>query len=193
MQRSYPAPAPRRPIRQPAVSFKGWLPRNLFTWALVSGAVVFFLISMTVISLVLGAMVIYASGRILPGVAVAGIHLGGMELDDATAQLQNAWSQIAVRDGTRVWMVSPEQLGLSLDAAATALAAQHHGRGDGEWLAALLGTDTLNPVATLDQVAAQKGLKDLTASVEAPAQNATVHILDGGQAVAVPAIDGRTL
>src|SRR5579859_2498998 len=100
MQGTYPArnaaPQPVAP-RPPARALRG-KPRGMVTWLLISGAFGFFLLVMTVVALMLGATVVYSSGRILPGVSVMGTRLGGMTPDDATAQLQGDWSKITLRD-----------------------------------------------------------------------------------------------
>ncbi len=90
------------------------------------------------------------------------------------------------------WQVAPEQLGLTLDANATAIDAQHHGRRDGAVLTAML-TDSIVPTVTLDRSVAKQGIQKLAQMVDSPAQNATVRIVDGGRVVAVPAAEGRLL
>src|SRR5260221_5168735 len=106
------------------------LPSSITKWLLIATGGALLLTVTSVMALSVGALVVYGSGRILPGVSVAGISLGGLTTADATAQLQAAWSQITVRDGQRTWSVPTQQLGLTLDAAATSLAAQQRGHGD---------------------------------------------------------------
>jgi lipoprotein-anchoring transpeptidase ErfK/SrfK len=89
-------------------------------------------------------------------------------------------------------MVTPAQVGLTLNAAATAQMAQYHGRGDGAWFAALFG-DSIDPVAKIDRQAAETGIKNLVKTVEVPATNATIRIVDGGEVVMIPAVNGKAL
>src|SRR5258707_1030762 len=117
MQYTYPVPS------KSVAKAKVGMPAKLLRWVLISSALVTFLLSVTIFALIVGALVIYTSGRILPGVSVGDVSLGGLTADAASAQLQSAWSQIKVRDGDRIWIVTPAQLGLSLDTAATVLAA----------------------------------------------------------------------
>src|SRR6266852_3626149 len=142
MQRTYPAPTKSR------AKASRFVPSNIATWLLLGGGLAFFLLSVTISALIAGALVIYESGRILPGVSAAGVRVGGLSVDAAADALKANWSQIAVRDGNRLWQVTPEQLGLTLDASATALEAQHQGRGDGAVLSAMI-SDSIAPVVTI--------------------------------------------
>ncbi|MEP7284671.1 MAG: L,D-transpeptidase family protein [Chloroflexota bacterium] len=194
MQRTYSTPAPQKPTRRTPAKTSGLrLPQSLMTWALIGMAALFFMVSLTIVALVVGALVIFTSGRILPGVSVGGIEVGSMTLDDATAQLQDRWSQITIRDGDRVWAAPPARFGLTLDAGASALAAQQQGRTNGSWIAALVVSEPVAPVVTLDRRVAEQGLKSLIQTVESPAQNATVRIVAGGNVEAVPPAEGRSL
>src|SRR5438034_1730235 len=85
MQRTYPArnSAPQPVAPRPRTPIFRWQPRGAFTWLVIIGAILFFLTSITVVALALGAMVVYSSGRILPGVSVMGTRIGGMTTDDA--------------------------------------------------------------------------------------------------------------
>ncbi len=190
MQRAYQAPAPRRPsapvIAKPIQSTK------VLTWAVVGSGIVVFLFGSMVLAVAAGAMVLYASQRILPGVSVAGIPLGTFTVDEAATALEAGWGQITIRDGDRSWRVPPSQLGLTFDAYATALAAEEQGRGEGSFLAALVGQETVAPVLTVDAAAAAKGIKALADTVNLPAQNATIQVVNGDLAP-VPAVEGRSL
>jgi vancomycin resistance protein YoaR len=72
--------------------------------------------------------------RIYEGVEVAGIPLGGLTLDEATKLLRSRLaipptaSPVTLRYDTRSWTFSPGDLGLSVDARATATAAYRVGR-----------------------------------------------------------------
>ncbi len=73
------------------------------------------------------------SGRILPGVSVAGIDVAGMSIEQAAFRLEQSITypqqgRIAFRDGTTVWMATPAELGVRLDAQASAEAAFQVGR-----------------------------------------------------------------
>ncbi len=183
MQRVYPAPRKSAP----PVKVTGSL-----TWLLVASAGFVLLVGGFVLAIGLGIVVLYGSGRILPGVSAAGIALGGMTLDDATAQLASSFGQITVRDGSRSWTINPAQIGLSLDASATALAAQQQGRNAGNMLGALVGRAPVSPALSIDAATMEQGITGLATTVNLPAANATIRLVNG-QVSAVPAVDGRLL
>ncbi len=193
MQRAYRTPAPRKPspaiaIPQPVIR----RPTSYLTWAVLSSVLVVGLFIVAALALGLGVMVIYGSGRILPGVSVGDLWLGGLSADDAAAQLDSRWSQITVRDGERTWTIPAAQLGLTLDSHATALAAQSYGRSTGSFLSALVGQESVAPVLNVDSAAATQGVKALMTTVERPAANATIRMVNG-QLTPVDAVTGRLL
>ncbi|MEP7293428.1 MAG: hypothetical protein ABI835_16710, partial [Chloroflexota bacterium] len=69
----------------------------------------------------LGSFVI--GGRIFPNVWALGVNLGGMTVDEASTALQDQWvngSSISLYDQDRVGQATPYDMGISLDARATA-------------------------------------------------------------------------
>lgn len=195
MHHPYPAPVqPQaqplpRPRRQP---LKLRLPRNPLALALIGvGAAAVFTASILV-ALFLGALLLFSSGRILPGVSVAGIRVGGMQVDEAAAVLGDALQSLAVRDGERMWQVATGQLGLTFDAYASAEAAVRCGRAEGSALEAIFGPANVAPVFAFDPNMAFQGLEALAPAVDLPARNATFR-LENGQPVPVPAEEGRVL
>lgn len=71
--------------------------------------------------------------RIYPGVSVFGTDLGGLTLPEAEIVLQQRFQdhqpiELILRYGERTWAVSPQEMGVSLDAKATALSAYAAGR-----------------------------------------------------------------
>jgi lipoprotein-anchoring transpeptidase ErfK/SrfK len=186
MQRTYQAPAPRKsPVSRPDQA-------KFLTWVMLGSGMSALLIGGVILAIGMAMFVLYASQRILPGVSAAGVPLGSLTSDEAAAQLEANWSQITVRDGSRTWSVPPAQLGLTLDANATAMAAQQQGRGEGSILAALIGQENVAPVLTVDPPVAQQGIKSLASTVDLPAANATIRLVDG-ELSPVAAIEGRSL
>lgn len=155
------------------------------------------MVVLCLVVLIVGFGLIYSSDQIMPGVHSAGVDLGGMDLDEATNALtQASLSQgFLLRDDDRSWAVSPAELGVSIDAAATAKAAQNWGRTKGGISGALRsmisGVD-VDPVLSVDlgQVAAY--LNTARSYVDLPARNAGVRFVNG-QVVAAPAAEGRAL
>ena len=71
--------------------------------------------------------------RIYPGVSVFGTDLGGLTLAEAEIVLQQKFQdyqpvKLTLRYGERTWAVSPQEMGVSLDAKATAISAYVVGR-----------------------------------------------------------------
>ena len=71
--------------------------------------------------------------RIYPGVSVFGTDLGGLTLAEAEIVLQQRFQdyqpvKLTLRYGERTWAVSPQEVGVSLDAKATAISAYVVGR-----------------------------------------------------------------
>jgi LysM repeat protein len=144
-----------------------------------------------------GAVLVYGSGRVLPGVHSVGVDLGGQTEAQAAAALTTAWNSrgIVLRDGPRIWAVSPAELGVSLDAGATAAAAHAWGRSSGSVLDAarsLVGGAAIDPVLTLNLATLTTYLQSAKVNVDVPATNAGVRLVNG-QAVASPAVEGREL
>lgn len=143
-------------------------------------------------ALMLGVGILYADG-ILPGVHSGGVALGGLSHQEAVAALQAGWATIRLRHGERVWRVSPSELGITLDAEATARAAYAVGRSN---LAAAPGAIftqvLLPPVVQVDLAAAEQGLVAFAPQVGQPPVNAGVQLVNGSVQTTPPA-DGWSL
>ena len=146
---------------------------------------------------VAGAAFLYGGGKILPGVSVAGIAVGGMTEEEAARALAASWdgSSIVLRDGTRAWSAAPADLGLTLDAQVSAAAARAWGRSDGGPAAAFRAVSsevTLAPVVSVDWARLSEYLDESRAAIDVPARNAGVQLISG-QAQERPAEPGRAL
>jgi vancomycin resistance protein YoaR len=146
---------------------------------------------------------IWFTGRIFPGVSLAGIDLSGMKPADAAVKISQAWNYpqrgtILLRDGAHTWAARPVELGLSMDYAAAALSAYHCGR-QGNPFRQLLddlllwwqGTD-LPPVITYDQGVSQQYLLRLAQEIDHPTIEASLG-LNGAEVVVHSGEVGRTL
>src|SRR5574338_877308 len=83
----------------------------------------------------LGTQLLYA-GRIFPGVSVAGVEVSGLSPDEAAQRLNQTLSypitgKVVFRDGDRIWVASPVQLGMVFDPSASAREAYRVGRSGG--------------------------------------------------------------
>ncbi len=105
--------------------------------SLVSQLISAFLVGISLfllaILMILGSYQVWFLGRILPGVSVAGVDLSGMAPEDATLKLsQNVvfpyMGKILFRDGEKIWLASPAELGLVLNTGGSIQAAMQVGR-----------------------------------------------------------------
>lgn len=127
--------------------------------------------------------------RIFPNVSAMGIHLGGLTVDEAAGALQRAWDQqmlIALVDEARTWEVTPAQLGLRLNARATAEAARAAGMSGIPF-----GYEVL-PTVEMDLLRTQNTLLDYTETTKILAYNAGYR-WEGDRLVGVPGSPGRFL
>jgi vancomycin resistance protein YoaR len=156
----------------------------------------------TIVVWVLGYQLVYA-GRIFPGVSVAGVDLSGLSPQAASLKLNQALSypingKILFRDGSRLWIASPVQLGMVFDASSSAEAAYSLGRSGGLF-GALSGQIqakgfgyNVPPVIVFDQRVAYQYLQGLSQQINQAPVEASLH-LDGSNVVAQPGQVGRTL
>jgi vancomycin resistance protein YoaR len=166
---------------------------------LIGGVTTFFAI---VIVWVLGYQLIYA-GRIFPGVSVAGVDLSGMSPNDAAVKLSQTLSypisgKILFRDGERVWVASPSELGMVFDPTASATAAYNYGRKgglfsalSGQISAGGLGVDVA-PVVIFDQRVAYNYLQNISTQVNQSVVEASLR-LEGTNVIAESGQYGRAL
>jgi vancomycin resistance protein YoaR len=144
------------------------------------------------------ALQVVTWSKVGDGVTVAGIPLQGLGQDAATAAVASHadGSLDAVRldvGEDEPLVLSLRQLGISVDAAATARAAYAAGRRDlpfglSVWLPG--GSTEVPPVVRVDADAYAKGLAPVRALVDAPALDARLK-LAGERVTVVPAEDGR--
>lgn len=174
------------------------LPRQFL--AVLSGGFVLFVAIVLVWTL--GYQLAYA-GRIFPGVSVAGVDLSGLSPGEAAVKLSQTLSyphtgKILFRDGERVWVASPTELGMVFDPTASANAAYSHGR-DGGLFSALsgqvgargLGVDVA-PVVIFDQRVAYAYLQNIAVQVDQPVAEAVLRV-EGTNVIAEPGRIGRSL
>jgi len=167
--------------------------------ALVGGLILF--LTITAASTV-GYQLIYA-GRIFPGVSVAGVDVSGMSPNDAALKLSQTLSypmtgKILFRDGDKVWVASPAELGMSFNPTLSAMNAYQLGRAGGPF-AALAGQVRAQgsgmdvaPVILFDQKVAYQYLQNLSTQLDKPVVEASLR-LDGTNVVAQPGQVGRAL
>ncbi|MFZ5820633.1 MAG: VanW family protein [Chloroflexota bacterium] len=179
-------------------------PRQNLLWAQILAALLggLALFLGAVILWTLGFQLFYA-GRIFPGVSVAGVDLSGLAPAEASLELSQRLSypytgKIVLRDGARVWLVSPAQMGMAFDASASAQAAYRLGRSggllaslDAQVRARSQGAEAA-PVILFDQRVAYQYLQALSAEINQPVTEASLALV-GTEVVAQPGQAGRIL
>jgi hypothetical protein len=144
---------------------------------LAAGVAAFMLMSCAVMTLGVGIM--YGRG-ILPGVHAGGIALGGLSQTEAAQTLASEWSAVRLTDGQRAWRYEAADLGLTMDANATAKAAYEQGRSNlGNALAGLIGHVDTQPVINVDTTTLQNTLTTNADQFAQPAVNAGVKLVNG--------------
>jgi len=168
--------------------------------AALFGGIFLFVAALFVLSV--GYGLIYF-GRIFPGVSVAGVDVSGLTVSDAAVKLSNSLTypysgRIVFRDGAKVWIETPVQLGMIFDAPTTANTALSLGRSwnlfqniNDQFIAVQSGID-LPPVSIFDQRIAHHYLQDLAAKNDLPVAEASLSI-NGLDVAAQPGQAGRSL
>ncbi len=157
---------------------------------LAAGVAAFMLMSCAMLTLGVGIM--YGRG-ILPGVHAGGIALGGLSQAEAAQTLANNWNAIRLTDGQHAWRYDAADLGLTLDANATAKAAYEQGRSNpANALAGLIGRVDTQPVVQVDATTLQNTLTTNADQFAQPAVNAGVKLVSGN-VTTTPPQNGRTV
>jgi len=129
------------------------------------------------------------SGRVFPNVWALGVGLGGMTVDQAASALNDAWAndvRILLTDGERDFEMAPVELGIRLDALATATDARRVG------LAGIPLGFGVTPTVELDMLTAQTALLNLSPQTDVAPYNAGYR-WDGERLVGMPGANGRYL
>lgn len=181
------------------ISTRGVLPVTQAMTALAGGFILFFLL---MIGLAVGYDLAY-QGRIFPGVGVAGLDLSGKSEAEANQLIAGRISfpeqgKVVFQEGSQVWIAHPVELGLFLDADASALAAYQVGRqgnifarlGD-QFEAWYFGLD-LPPLLVYDEQSAQNYVRRIASEVDRPTVEASLKI-QGVDVVVLPGQIGRSV
>jgi len=156
--------------------------------------------------LITAASLIYFSSdaKIMPGVQVGGVPVGGLARAEAEAELDRLWNgeyrltAVDLQDPARAWVVRPSEFGLRVDLAASTDEALGLIRsGDlldrtARMLSVLRSGVDLRPVVTFDPVTAQAGFAHYEPSLASSPQDAGIT-LENGEIVVDPAQNGWRL
>ena len=174
----------------------------LFEQFLLAVLVGFLIFGLAVSLTFVGTRLWYA-GRILPGVTVQGIDVGGMSPREAAVSIVMKLNyplsgKIVLRDNDRMWVVAPGELGLTIDPEASAEAAFRVGRSGfitnriREQIDAAYAGSDVSPVMVYDQRAAFRYLESLAREIDHPAVDATLA-LNGTEVIVTAGQSGREL
>lgn len=173
------------------------IPQILTT--LMGGVIIFTLL---LVAVVIGFNISFA-GKIYPGVTVASVDLSGMEPAQAAALLEKELAfpkqgKILFRDGEKIWLSSPAQVGFYLDPQTTSAAAYQYGRNGGpttrlfdQFKSWYLGT-SLPPMYVFDQSIAQLYLQSIAVQTDSEMVEASLGV-EGVDVIVRPGQTGRHL
>lgn len=172
-------PVPPQPQRR-----RGWL------WALLLLGFCLF----AAILVLGGALFFYASDWILPGTTVLGVAIGGQTRAEATAVLQEEWQHrpLFLSDGRAPHAYTSNDLGMTLDTAATVALAYQQGRTLASLERMLGGSLAVQPVWAYEPAQAEALLVAYAREVDVPPTNAGVMFV-GGQPTVTPPQNGVAL
>jgi vancomycin resistance protein YoaR len=142
-------------------------------------------------------------GKVLPGVTVMGIEIGGLNRAEAISLLETRITYpndglVVLEDQGTVWTFTPQELGLYLDYAATIDQAYKEGRTGWPWQRISDrfriwrdGQDN-TPILILDERTTKQRFNQIADQINRPALEANLR-LDGVEIIAVPGQIGRML
>jgi vancomycin resistance protein YoaR len=162
----------------------------------------FFLFAGAVLVVAIGFN-LYYSGKIYPGITVAGIEIGGLTPQDAAARLSTRLiypqvGRVVLKDGEQMWVATPDQVGLYLSLDATAQEAASWGRHGGpaarltEQFQAWYAGVNFPPQMIYDERIAQAYLNNLAQQINVPTIEASLQV-NGLDVVVKPGQVGRSL
>ena len=156
----------------------------------------------TLLIVILSGVVLFEivySVRILPGVSVWGIDLGGKPIDLAATELNTRLAAnfnsaiVQLTDGEKVWAPTASELGLRLDPQATVQAAFQLGRNDPDaHFNVIFNGVNRSPVVVFDPLAARAYFNQLAAALNREPIDAGIQ-LDGLKVVVTSPQSGRVL
>ncbi len=143
------------------------------------------------------------AGRVLPGISVGGISVAGLTPDQAEKKITNNFllggsGKLTLAYGNTSWQVHPLELGISLDARASARQAFSMGRSGplGQFLAYQVSgrrsNQDLPPVIIFNQPKAREYLAHISSEFDQPVKEANL-VFNGTQVLAEPGQPGRRL
>jgi len=172
--------------------------RELPVWARWATGIPAAIVALVVLLIV--ADIAIAAGRIHPGVRVGEVRVGGMTKETAAEAITEHFEQLLAREVTAYleeeeWSISPDDVGISLDAMAHSERAFGVGRSGNltervvERFEAWFEPVILGVLTSGEESALAKQIALLAADVDVVSQDASVTV-DGADVVMSPAVVG---
>ena len=147
------------------------------------------------------ALTLLFAGRILPGVTVGGVDLGGLPREQAMTQLRERITYpetglVALEYQNQIWTFTPAQLGLTVDYDATIQQAYAYGRTGWPWrqlserLGVMQAGRNLPPVMVMDERVTRQALGTIADQINQEMREASLR-LEGVNVIAEPGQIGR--
>lgn len=167
--------------------------------AIIGGLLIF---TVLLVAVVIGFNISFAD-KIYPGVTVAGVDLSGMEPAEAASLLEKrlqfpSQGKFLFRDGGKIWLTTPSEVGFYLNPQTTAGAAYQYGRIGrpstrlfDRFKSWYLGT-SLPPMYVFDENTAQVYLENIASQTDIQKVEASLSV-DGVEVVVRPGQIGRHL
>jgi hypothetical protein len=142
--------------------------------------------------------------EMLPGIAVGGVPVGGLQSNEAARDLHKTWNDdlllnaVEINNPSHSWKIAPSELGLSVavdESIANAYALGRSGNivdSVGTMLGVLKYGAEIDPVVELDLVLAKQGLERWAERVYIAPRDADLN-LDEDRLVLIESLPGRTL
>jgi vancomycin resistance protein YoaR len=161
------------------------------------------LIFLLIIGLLTGGYQLLFTGRIFPGITMAGVDLTSMTPVQATTAISQrltypASGRVVFRHDEMIWVATPAELGMVFDAGTSIQRAYNVGRQGGllndlaGQLNAWQGGLDLKPVIVFDERVAHGYLQNIAAQIDQPIIETDLH-LNGTQVVYTQGQTGRLL
>jgi hypothetical protein len=173
-------------------------------WGIATLAVILGMAMIPVISVLAAYSYFFVTDVIMPGVQVGGVPLEGLTLQQASIVMDLVWNveyrlqAIDLTDASPYWELTPSEIGLGVDAHASAQMAHAHGRHAGlihgieQMIDGWINGRTLQPSVTFDPIIARQAIKTWADELHIPATDADL-ILQEGEGIQVAAQEGRSL
>jgi len=179
--------------RNKKISFHG---QDIFITLLAGGLIFFFFI----IAILFFYHRAY-TGKIFPGVSIAGIDLSRLEPAEAIALIEEQITfpkngKIVFQDGDQMWVITPKDLGLIFNVHENVKQAYYYGRGKNpltrfwEQFTAWYAGEDLAAELIYDESIAYRFISDIANEVNQPVKEASLEIQDA-QVFEVPGQVGR--